>query len=245
MINILIVEDDHKQRENLIKMIYEVDNNLKIYEAECKEEAIRISKEILIDFFYIDISLKDSSGLDLALELRNIEKYNLSWIIFITTHINYMLQAFKEIHCYDYIIKPYDKEVVIKMTKLLISGRNSLNSSQSKDRHIVFELQKGISIKVNADDIIFIEVNLRLMTVYTKHGNYKVKRLSLGKALEMIDCDSIVQSHKSFAINTDFISKIQSISSKVWEISLENCEEKALLSYNYKDDIMKKFKKII
>jgi DNA-binding LytR/AlgR family response regulator len=245
VVNILIVEDERQQRKNLMKMIYQVDNNIKIYEAESKEEAMKISKEIDIGFFYVDISLKDSSGLDLALELRNIKKYKLSWIVFITTHINYMISAFKEVHCYDYIIKPYNKDEVIGMTKLLISGSHTLNFSKSKDKHIVFELQKGISMKINVDEIIFIEVNFRIMTLCTKRGNYKIKKLTLSKALEIINSNNIVQSHKSFAINIDYINNIEKISNKLWQVGFENCEEKALLSYNFKDDVMEKFKQPI
>ncbi|MBC2581543.1 LytTR family DNA-binding domain-containing protein [Clostridium sp. DJ247] len=241
MINILVVEDDEKQRENLVKMIYESEKNINTYEAECKEQALKISKEVLIDFFYIDISLKNSSGLDLALELRNIEKYKFSWVIFITTHVNYMIQAFKEIHCYDYIIKPYDKDEVIEITKHLISGSYMKNSSENKDKHIVFNLHKGVSIRLKVDEIIFIEVNLRVMTIYTKNKNYKVKKLPLKKVLEMIDSDNILQSHKSFAVNIDFINKIESLSNKSWEISFNCCKEKALLSYSFKDTIIKKF----
>jgi len=242
MANILIVEDDYKQRENLIRMISELKEDINVYEAECKEGAIKILKEISMDFFYIDISLKDSSGLDLASEIRSIEKYKFTWIVFITTHTKYMLQAFKEIHCYDYIIKPYDKDEVIRMTKLLISTNHNSNSLKNKDKHIILELHKGINVKVNVDEIMFIELNLRVMTVHTKRGNYKVKKLALSKALDMIDCDNIVQSHKSFAINIDHVNQIESISGKLWEISFVDSKEKALLSYSFKDVVMEIFR---
>lgn len=242
MINILIVEDDSKQRENIVKMIQGIDESLNIYEAESKEEAIKILEETFIDFFYIDISLKNSSGLELAFEIRKTEKYKFNWIIFITTHIQYMLQAFKEIHCYDYIIKPYDKEEVIKMTKELIEGSHIYNEQENKDKQVIFDLKNNISIKLNIDEIIFIEVNFRMMTMHTKNGSYEVKKLSLSKALEMINCDNIVQSHKSFVINTSHIKKIESISSKLWEINFSYCEEKAFLSYKFKDIVMERFK---
>ena len=220
MINILIAEDDSIQRKNLIKMIYEADKTLKIYEAESKEEALKILQEVYIDFFYIDISLKNSSGLDLALELRKIEKYKFNWIIFTTTHIQYMIKAFKEVHCYDYILKPYDKDEVIKMTKLLTSNRRAYNPSRKKEKYVVFDLQNNISIKLNIDEIIFMEVDLRRIILHTKKDKYRAKRLSLVKALEMIDCDYILQSHKSFAVNINFINKIEAVSSKL-KISLK------------------------
>lgn len=242
MVNILIVEDDNKQRENFVKMMHEADKNLNIYEAESKQDAMEILGKVFVDLFYIDISLKNSSGLELAFEIREIEKYKFNWIIFITTHLQYMIQAFKEIHCYDYIIKPYNKDEVIKMTKELISGSHVNKLEENKDKHIIFDLKNGISIKVNVDEIIFIEVNFRVMTIYTKSNRYEVKRLSLNKVLKMIDCDSIVQSHKSFVVNTNYINKVESISSKVWEISLNCCEIKVPLSYKFREDVIERFK---
>lgn len=241
MDNILIVEDDNEQRKNLMKMIYEADKDLKIYEAESKEEALKISIEVFIDLFYIDISLKNSSGLDLAVELRKIKKYKFNWIIFTTSHVQYMIQAFKEIHCYDYILKPYDKDEVIKMTKLLISNKHVCNSLTKKEKYVVFDLQNSISIKLNVDEIIFMEVNFRKIILHTKDGNYEAKRLSLAKALKTINYDYIVQSHKSFAININFVNKVEVLANKLWEISFNNCKEKALLSYSFKEIIVKKF----
>lgn len=245
MVNILIVEDDSKQRENIVKMIQGTDKNLNVYEAESKEEAIKTLEKTFIDFFYIDISLKNSSGLELAFEIRKIEKYKFNWIIFITTHVQYMLQAFKEIHCYDYIIKPYDKDEVIKMTKELIEGSHIHREQEKKDKHVIFDLKNGINIKLNVDEIIFIEVNFRIMTVHTKNASYEVKNLSLNKALEMINCNNIVQSHKSFVVNTNYINKIENISSKVWELNFRYREEKAFLSYKFKDVVMEKFEQHI
>jgi len=91
-----------------------------IYEADDKDEALKISNDNTIDIFYIDIGLKNSSGLDLAIELRKTYKYEFSWIIFLTTHVEYITQAFKEVHCYDYILKPYDKQELIDKSKRIV-----------------------------------------------------------------------------------------------------------------------------
>lgn len=245
MLSVLIVEDDHIQRKNLVKMIYEADKNLDIYEAESMEEALNMSKENYINFFYIDIFLKDSSGLDLALELRKMEIYKFTWIIFITTHVKYMLQAFKEVHCYDYIIKPYKKEEIIETTRFLISGKYEYNIKEDKNKCVVFVLQNSVSVKLNIDEIFFIEVNLRKVTLHTKKGKYQPKKMSLAKALVIINADYILQSHKSFAVNVKLIDKVESISAKLWKVSFTNYEENALLSYKFKDTVTEVLEKNI
>ena len=164
--NILIVEDDNIQSENLKKMIQEIDESLKIYKAEDKDEALKILTKHIIDVFYIDIFLNNSSGLDLAIEFRKIHKYELSWIIFLTTHVEYITQAFKEVHCYDYILKPYDKKELIDISKRVISCPCS--NVVMERRYVVFNLKNCVLIKVYVDEIIFIEVNIRTCSIHTK-----------------------------------------------------------------------------
>lgn len=240
MVNVLVVEDEKVERETLARMICEAGRNIKVWGAESKYSALDISRKAPIDFFYIDIALKNSSGMDLALELRYMERYKLSWIIFVTSNVNYMLDAFKKTHCYDYIIKPYDKNKVIEMTKLLIAGSYEKGESKKVDKHVSFSLSADISVRIKVEDIVFIVVNLRLMTIYTRDRNYKLRKMSLKKVLDMVDCRDIIQTHRAYAVNINFISSIQKISNKSWEISFGCCSEKAFLSYNFKDEVMKK-----
>src|SRR5471030_199776 len=123
--SIILVEDDSMQRNILKKRIISMNEFVKIYEADSESAALNIIEKYNINMFLIDISLKESSGLDLAMKIRNIHKYEFSQIIFLTTHIEYITQAFKETHCYDYIIKPYDQKDVQAMLNKLILYENS------------------------------------------------------------------------------------------------------------------------
>lgn len=238
--NMLIVEDDKLQRENLKQMIQEIDKSLTIYEAEDKDEALKISMDNNIAIFYIDVALKNSSGLDFAIELRKIHKYNLSWIIFLTTHIEYITQALKEVHCYDYILKPYDKEKLIDMSRRIMLHEH--NNTVVERKHAIFDLKDGVFIKIYVDEIIFIEVNIRTCTLHTKKGKYEVKGLSLKQSLKLTNSKNIIQCHKSFAVNINYITKIEKVSIKSYELFFENYEESALLSCKCKDVIMESFK---
>jgi DNA-binding LytR/AlgR family response regulator len=238
--NILIVEDDNIQRENLKKMLQGIDKNLKIYEAEDKDEALKILNYKTIDVFYIDIFLKNSSGLDLTVEIRKIYIYELSWIIFLTTHIEYITQAFKQVHCYDYILKPYDTQELINISKRIVS--RECNNTVMERKYVIFDLKNGILIKIYIDEIIFIEVNNRTCTVYTKNGEYEVKGLSLKQSLKLTNSKDIIQCHKSFAVNINYITKIQKVSIKSYELFFGKYEKSALLSNKCRDVIMKNFK---
>ncbi|NFG63086.1 LytTR family DNA-binding domain-containing protein [Clostridium sp. CMCC3677] len=242
MKNILIIEDDIYQRKNLKDILSEVDKNLNVYEAEDEVHALDICNKVSIDLFYVDVSLQDSSGMDFCLKLRKIQKYEFSWIVFITTHIQYMIEAFKEIHCYDYLLKPYEKKDLIKLTKKLICTTQIDDLSEKERKHIVLKISNCISAKIFLDEIVFIEVRLRTCTVHSKKGKYEIKGLTLNRILSLINCDDILQCHKSFIVNINYIDRIERLSSTLYEIYFNNYKEKAFLGYKFKNVIMNKFK---
>lgn len=248
MYSIILVEDDYMQREILKKMILSTYEFIKIYEAESESEALDIIEKNDINMFLIDISLKESSGLDLAMNIRHIPKYEFSELIFLTTHVDYMLQAFKQIHCYDYILKPYNQEDVQTMlNKLILNDTDNLDitkdSNECKDREILVKLKNGIYVEVKINDILFIEVKGKNCELNTVNGMYIVNNVSLNKMLQLINCEYIIQSHRAFAINRNYMYKIESIDVKLSLVYFNKCSETALLGYKFRKDVISDFKK--
>lgn len=239
--NVIIVEDDKIQSENLKKMIQQIDKDINIYESEDMDDALGIATAYNIDIFYIDISLKNSSGLDFAIEIRKTPKYEFSLIIFLTTHVKYISKAFKEVHCYDYILKPYDIADVMNMTKrYILNGGNTQDAPVGK-RHAIFEIRKGINLKVYVDEIMFVEVSIGTCMIHTVNGVYKISNSTLKDVLKRINCNNIIQCHKSFIVNVKQIKKIQNIGNKLSKIYFENYDKNAFLGYKYKKTIMELF----
>lgn len=244
MSSIILVEDDYMQREILKKMIVAKYEVIEIYEADSESSALEIINKHDINIFLIDISLKESSGLELATKIRHILKYELSPLIFLTTHVDYMLQAFKQIHCYDYIIKPYNKEDVLAMLDKFIVYENShlnnrnVNLNENNDRKVSITLKNGIYAVIKIDDIVFIEIKGRVGEVNTINGMYEANNTSLKKIIKLIDCKDIIQSHRAFAINKKYICKIEKINAKLSTVYFDNYIKTALLGYKFKDDII-------
>lgn len=247
LFSVIIVEDDFMQRDILKKMVLSMDEYMEIHEADSENSALDIIKKHDINMFLIDISLKESSGLELAMKIRNIDKYHFSQIIFLTTHMEYVTQAFKQTHCYDYIIKPYNQDEVQAMLHRLIRYENSrldnvndnLNDySKKMDKKIPVNLKNGICALIKIDDIVFIEIVGRVCEINTIRGMYEANNTSLKKIMELIDSKDIVQSHKSFAVNKNYIFMIERISPKLSTIYFTEYAKTALLGYKFKDDIM-------
>lgn len=207
MYKVLIVEDDDIQRRNMRVMLQEMGDGYLILDSPSAYHALEFLKSNSIDLFFIDIHLRSESGLKLARYIRKIPGYELTWIVFVTSHLEYILEAFKDIHCYDYLLKPYDKPALQKLVqKLLAHGSGSKNISE--ERKYIFIDINGIMAKVYVDDIIFVEVFGKLCVIHTTKGAYTVKNQSLTKLLELIPDNILVQSHRSFAVNASYISSI-------------------------------------
>ncbi|MBC8059815.1 MAG: response regulator [Clostridiaceae bacterium] len=233
MINILIVEDDEIQRKNFINMIKELGNNYNIFEAENNESALVIAKTNDINLFFIDIKIGSSLGIDLGYRIREVENYKLTWIVFIAAFATYMIEAFKQIHCYDYIIKPYEKEKVKAMTRILTERLNSLNTSNYKERaYVIFDL-KEIQIKIFKDEIIFVEIFIRTCIIHTKGRKYYIEKLSLKKLLIKIQNSTIIQSHRSYIINIKYIKYIYKDAGS-WRVEFDGYNEVSYIGDKFK-----------
>lgn len=223
-------------------MILSVCNFIKIYEADSESTALDIVKNNDINMFLIDINLKGSSGLNLAMNIRSIPKYEFSQLIFLTTHMDYMLQAFKQTHCYDYILKPYNKDDIQSMLNKLID-RAICNLNKVEEKEFIIKIRKSIFVRVKVNDVLFIEVKGRDCEVNTVRGIYTYINISLKKILDLIDCDYIVQSHRAFAINKNHIFKIEKVDIRLSCVYFENYPQTALIGIKFRNNIIPEFKK--
>lgn len=238
MTKILVVEDEEIQRKNLMAMIKETSINIEILEAESESDALSLIEQNDIDIFFIDISLKQSSGLELAYKIREITQYKLSWIIFVTSIKEHMLSAFKELHCYDYLLKPYKKEEVKELIESLLG--NLKVQDKKEEREYIILSSKGISYKIYLDSIYFIEARLRNIIVHTVDGKYELSRTTLKKIKEMIgETKYIMHAHRAYMINLKKIKKIEKQSLNAWEVYFESYNEAAYIGSKYKEEVDK------
>lgn len=245
MYSIILVEDDFLERDILKRILLLTYEGIKIYEADSESTALFIIENNDINMFLIDINLKDSSGLDLAISIRNIEKYEFRPIVFLTTHVEYITQAFKQTHCYDFILKPYNKnDVCTMLNKLILNEKKFLsNKNNNEDEEIVISLKSNIYIGIKIKDIFFIEVKGKDCEVNTLNGSYIANKMSLIKIMKLINCEDIIQSHRAFAINRNCIGKIEKLDSKLSIIYFNKYPKTALLGYKFKDIIISEFTK--
>jgi len=237
MQKILVVEDQDAQRSFLIDCIDSLGKDYKVYQASQAAEALEILTSNSMDLIYLDIGLPDMSGLELAMKIRQLPGYDLTWIVFLTTYTDYILEAFQKIHCYDYIAKPYQRSTITELTLKLTQPKTATAVEGMK--FITFQM-KGFTLKINLKDILFFEIYNKNCTVHTLSQKYVIKKTSLKKILEMVESDSFIQSHRSYIVNLSYIEKILKVQNS-YEISFYQYSDRALLGETFKPLLMNKF----
>ena len=113
--------------------------------------------------------------------MREIDKYKLTPIIFVTSLIGWEADLLKTIHCYDYIEKPLG-DGKIAISKIL----NAIEAIQSRPipkrvEYIPLHYD-GIRYMLAVKDIICIENKKGVLYVYLKDEKIEIPRISLKKA---------------------------------------------------------------
>ena len=220
-INILVVEDEALIARKLKNIINKIDSEVNVFITGSAGEALEYAEEQIVDLFCLDIQLEDYNGIELAKKIRNLPNYTLTPIIFITAIPTRELIAYKETHCYDYIIKPFlDEEIYDRISKIINYYKNNQENRLHQDKKIQF---KGDSFvySVFQRDIIYVESLMRRLNIATKNEKYTTNVISLKALAEQLGMD-FVQCHKSFFVNKNYI---KAFDYKKMEVVLYNQEK--------------------
>lgn len=161
MIKISIVDDDALFGRNAAGLI-----------EECAPEPVETiffqsGREFLekgsdADILFLDISMPDMSGMELALALK--EKQRHPAVVFLTGMPEYVYDAF-EVEASGYLLKPVDEEKLKQVLSRLI-GR--IHAAEKEGALLI---KNGGSVhKIMAEDILYVENQGRKLVFHTKGG---------------------------------------------------------------------------
>ncbi len=233
MYSIMVVEDHLTQRKNLVHILKQINSASNIIEADGIHQALELLKSNCIDLFFLDIELLDGSGLELAEEIRKSKAYEFTWIVFITCYEQYALEAYKGIHCYEYITKPYNEEHIKSLTIKLL---DNLPVKKTNNAFMLIDIE-GISLKIFFHDIIFIEVYKKDSIIHTVYGQHKIKRMALKNLVHMTEKSELKQVHRAYIVNLNRIKSIDRTKS-TWNICFEGYSAVALVGSTYQKTLI-------
>ncbi|WP_461205936.1 LytR/AlgR family response regulator transcription factor [Clostridium sp. DL1XJH146] len=223
--NCIIVDDEYPAREELKYFINNFSSIKKIGEFDNSVKALAFIEKEKPDIVFLDINMPSMDGITLGRILNSFEK-DIK-IIFITAYKEHAVDAF-EIKAFDYILKPYSEDRIIKTLKRLetnskkIGSANNYNYNYSNDKITLWKDNKMIVI--NVQNILYCEVHDRETYIYTKEGRYS-ENCSISEFYNKLPQNIFFRNHRSYIINIDRIKEIIPWFNNTYMIKFEGIEE--------------------
>lgn len=214
MVKILIVEDEliiaEATRETLIKMGYNVLETAMDY-----DEAIEILKEETPDLILLDINLGGKKdGIHLAEEINST--YGIPFI-FSTSYVDQeTMERAKLANPTNYLVKPFKKEQLLMAIDIALKkAAEQKEKSQEKletegliIKDAIFIKEKYRYTKLPIMDILWLKSEGNYVEIYLADKKELIRQ-SLSGLLEKLNRPNFFRTHKSYAVNLDYITKFE------------------------------------
>lgn len=202
MFTIALCEDNSLQREelknNLGKVLDEIGIDYKIIAFESGEDLLKSYPEKL-DILFLDIQMGKLTGMETARKVRDYD--NKVEIIFITALWDYVQKGY-EVRAFRYLIKP------VKFQELKEQVTACVESiTKKRDTYITIK-DKGSVLKLNTEEILFLETFGRKVVIHMNSQDHIVKT-SMNKLEKELENIGFFRCHTSYIVNLSKIEELQ------------------------------------
>lgn len=172
------------------------------------------------DLLLLDVGLGGADGIETARRLR--ARGCAAVLIFITGVKEAVFDAF-DVGAFHYLLKPIDEE---KLRAVLERAARALERDNADGRRFLLIRTRGRSVTLRADEIYYLENEMRKLAVHTKNGVVTYYG-AMSKAEEALGAD-FFRCHRGYLINMAHIAEYDSGS-----ILLENGESVCMAKEKY------------
>ena len=199
--NIAICDDNPKmigQIETLLLSFFEDDPNQFSYEAFLSGESLvdhLTKEESVFQLYLLDVEMKSLDGFEVARFIR--ERDQQAIIIFITSHVEWMPEAF-EVNAFHYLIKPVDE---VKVKQVLMKA---LEQFSLRNMILQFTIKKKV-YTVYLGQVEYFESMKRKMVLHLKNGKEYEYYGTMKEVIDKVSPQLFTQVHHSYVINMDYV----------------------------------------
>ncbi len=239
-IKVMVVDDEPHIRKILETVISRNGAFEVVASCESMTEALLKFNDNKPQVVFMDIEIKDSSGIDCAKIMSQINPDVK--IIFATAHSEYMANAF-ELYAFDYMVKPFDmKRIEHTLEKLQRSvtsvvSEPEMSEQKTDNRNKMLIKGKETVSFVDIEDIVVIERLNNITYIYTRNNDEIVTTMSLAEFEERLDENIFIRSHKSFIINITMIKKVEQYGRWTYTVFFKDHDKDALITKEKYDQI--------
>ncbi|HEY0175163.1 MAG TPA: LytTR family DNA-binding domain-containing protein [Pedobacter sp.] len=205
MYKCFIIDDESHAIETLKK--YAIDcGQLEIMgTSQNPLEAVKyINDHKNIDITFLDIDMPEISGLDVADLI-----YNNTAIIFTTGHGGYAVQGFEK-NISDFLLKPISFSRFLKSLTKVIAKLDKKETEIPKPDTYFFVNPgiKGKMLKINYNDVEFIEGLNNYIVIHTPQNNHIIY-LTMKEIEAGMPTDIFIRVHKSYIVNISKVTLVE------------------------------------
>ena len=234
MINIIICDDNEKDRKNINEAVKDFMNKNKkefkthLFEDYNKKFYDFYETKLQSKIYLLDIETPSKSGIDVAREIRRKDVDSV--IIFLTAHEELGNIVLKNDLLFLSFINKFDdfKNRLDKSLEKALDLLRKKNTIRFEDRNVLYT--------ININDILYItkESFERKTVIITDYGEFKINK-PMHEIISMLD-DRFIQTHRACYINSDRKIKIDK-SNKT--ITFDTGKTIDLLSDKYRKELVK------
>lgn len=230
MIKAIIVDDEPLALDVLETYIAQLPELELVARCENALEAREVLKEHNVDLMFLDINMPQLTGIDFLKTLSVKPNF-----IFTTAHPYYAVEGF-ELNAIDYLMKPIPLERFMKAVNKVIGMQvGETSAPEKKKENFIFVKADKKLIKVNFDDILYIEGLKDYVIIRQKEG--RVITLHTMKSLEAKLPDHIFKRiHRSYIVN---IGAIDAIVGNMIELKEKSQVKHIPIGKNYREELLK------
>lgn len=213
-INCLAVDDEPPALQVIEKYVSSIP--LLQLAATCSNavDALAVLQNNQIDLLFLDIQMPQILGTDFMRTLVNPPK-----VIFTTAFRKYAVEGF-DLDAVDYLLKPISFERFLKAVNKVMHANIPITDSPamapaSKENEFIYLRADRKNIKINLEDILFIESLKDYIKVVTKEKTIVTKQ-SISSLEENLPAKLFARIHRSFIVS---VNKIESFTPELIQIA--------------------------
>ncbi|WP_297517807.1 LytTR family DNA-binding domain-containing protein [uncultured Clostridium sp.] len=147
---------------------------------------------------FLDIMLEGMNGVELGKLLKQINE-NVQ-IVFITSSMDFVLDGY-DVGAYNYLLKPLDETKLRKVFSDLV-----LKNIKVK-KEIFTVTKKAEIINFEISDILYFEINNRILTLYYEGGSIEFYE-KIEDIQKQLEDKNFIRPHRSYLVNLEHVFKV-------------------------------------
>jgi len=206
MIKYIIIDDEHIAHD-IIKGYCDILPNMQLM-SHCYDaiEALEYLSKNKVDLIFLDLNMPKLKGFEFLKTLSSPPK-----VIVTTAYSEFALESY-ELNVVDYLLKPFSFERFLKAVNKVIGSSVTTKQSSSEENDTtasqIFLRQNKSYIQVDLNSILYIEASGNYTKVVTTNDTISIRE-KISDMIESLPKNGFLQVHKSFAIATEHIKRIE------------------------------------